>query len=254
MTATPLVRLQNISVQIKGQPLLENIQLDLNPGEIITIIGPNGAGKSTLAKVVLGLLKPSSGVVVKQPGVRIGYMPQKFHVDPSLPITVKRFMQLAHNSQHWEMALSRTDIRHLAEQPLATLSGGEMQRVLLARAVQIGPQLLVLDEPAQGVDITGQGEFYQLIRDLRDELHCGALLVSHDLHLVMAATDEVICLNRHICCAGHPEKVSNDPAFVHLFGNQTARSLAVYHHHHDHHHHTDGTIADGSECTKHHHA
>jgi len=253
MTATPLVHLQNVSVQIKGHPLLENINLDLNLGKIITIIGPNGAGKSTLAKVVLGLMKPSSGLVIQQPGTRIGYMPQKFHVDPSMPITVKRFMQLAHNPDQWEMALTRTATKHLENQPLATLSGGEMQRVLLARAVQIGPQLLVLDEPAQGVDVTGQGEFYQLIRDLRDEFHCGALLVSHDLHLVAAATDEVICLNRHICCAGHPEKVSNDPAFVNLFGTQAARSLAVYQHHHNHHH-TDGTIADGSECTKHHYA
>ncbi len=254
MTQTPLVRLQDISISISGQILLEHIHVDINPGEIITVIGPNGAGKSTLAKLVLGLLKPTSGLLVRQPGLRIGYVPQKFHVDPSLPMTVKRFLQLADNASDWQSALERVDVYQLANQPLSTLSGGEMQRVLLARAIQIRPQLLVLDEPAQGVDVTGQAEFYQLIRDLRDELKCGTLLVSHDLHLVMAATDQVLCLNRHVCCAGHPETVSNDPAFIHLFGNQAARSLAVYHHHHDHHHHTDGTIADGSECTKHSHA
>ncbi|WP_020407042.1 zinc ABC transporter ATP-binding protein ZnuC [Hahella ganghwensis] len=254
MIQTPLVRLQDVTISINEQTLLENIQLDINPGEIITVIGPNGAGKSTLAKLVLGLLKPSSGILIHQPKLRIGYVPQKFHVDPSLPMTVKRFLRLAENASNWEQALARVDITHLASQPLSTLSGGEMQRVLLARAIQIQPQLLVLDEPAQGVDVTGQAEFYQLIRSLRDELSCGTLLISHDLHLVMAATDQVLCLNRHVCCAGHPETVSNDPAFIHLFGDQAARALAVYHHHHDHHHHTDGTIAEGSECTRQNHA
>ncbi|WP_431687745.1 zinc ABC transporter ATP-binding protein ZnuC [Hahella sp. NBU794] len=249
MNAPPLIRLQDVTVEIQGRTLIENVTFDINPGEIITVIGPNGAGKSTLAKALLGIQALSRGEVLRRPGLKIGYMPQRFHIDASLPLTVKRFLQLAHNPQRWREALQRVEMEHVAKQPMHTLSGGELQRVLLARALQRAPDLLVLDEPAQGVDVTGQAELYRLIRSLRDELHCGALLVSHDLHLVMASTDQVLCLNRHICCAGHPEKVSNEPAFINLFGTQAARSLAVYHHHHDHHHHADGTVAAGSECS-----
>jgi zinc transport system ATP-binding protein len=246
----PLVSLRDVSLQFGERHILKNIDLDLHPTEIMTVIGPNGAGKSSLARIILGLIKPTAGKLLRRADLRIGYVPQKFHVDSAFPVSVKRFLQLAANRNNWQSSLQQTGTLALAEQPLSSLSGGELQRVLLSRALQLRPHLLVLDEPAQGIDIGGQMEFYQLIKAARDDIQCSILLISHDLHFVMAATDQVLCLNTHICCAGHPEIVANDPSFVHLFGDQTARSVAVYHHHHDHHHHIDGTIANGSECHK----
>ncbi|MDP1931722.1 MAG: ATP-binding cassette domain-containing protein, partial [Gammaproteobacteria bacterium] len=194
----------------------------------------------------LGLLKQQSGTITKAPELRIGYMPQKLHIDPTMPMTVKRFLQLARytGTEPIQKILNEVKISHLMDQPLGAISGGELQRVLLARALSQSPQLLVLDEPAQGVDVAGQAELYQLIGEIRDRHRCGVLMISHDLHLVMATTDEVICLNHHICCHGKPEHVSIDPSYLALFGKKEAKSLAIYTHHHNHNHDIAGEIIE----------
>ncbi len=205
------------------------------------MIGPNGAGKTTLVRIMLGLQKPDSGLVRQAPGLRIGYMPQKLHIDPTLPLSVAGFLALADpDPDKGARALEKTGIPHLRRQSVYSLSGGETQRLLLARALLRRPGLLVLDEPVQGVDVNGQEALYQLITRIRDETGCGILMVSHDLHLVMAGTDEVLCLNGHICCHGSPAAVSADPAYRELFGVRTA----PYTHHHDHDHSLHGDIVD----------
>ena len=240
-----LIQLENVGVAFSGQPVLQQVQLALRAGEIVTLIGPNGAGKTTLVRTVLGLLKPDSGTVRRKPRLRIGYMPQKLHVDATLPLSVLRFLRLVPGVDRAaaQAALAEVGAEQVLDSPLQSISGGELQRVLLARALLREPQLLVLDEPVQGVDVAGQAELYRLITQLRDRHGCGVLMVSHDLHLVMSATDQVVCLNRHVCCSGHPEQVSNDPAFVELFG-QDAKSLAIYHHHHDHSHDLHGEVVE----------
>ncbi|MBF7728822.1 zinc ABC transporter ATP-binding protein ZnuC [Pseudomonas sp. N040] len=251
--STPLLRLQGITVQFAGQAVLQDVQLQVDAGEIVTLIGPNGAGKTTLVRAVLGLLKPDSGTLWRKPRLRIGYMPQKLTVDPTLPLSVLRFLRLVPGVDRTSAlaALAEVGAEQVIDSPLQRISGGELQRVLLARALLRKPELLVLDEPVQGVDVAGQAELYRLITRLRDRYHCGVLMVSHDLHLVMSTTDQVICLNRHVCCSGHPEQVSGDPAFVELFG-QDARSLAIYHHHHDHSHDLHGAVrqphSHGPDC------
>ena len=231
--ARPLLSLRNIEKSFAGQSILHDVSIDLMPGRLLSLIGPSGCGKTTLVKVALDLIKPDSGNVIRAPDLTIGYMPQKLAIDPTLPLRVDRFLQLADRDKNACVeALEETGAAHLAQRPLRTLSGGETQRVLLARALLRKPDLLVLDEPVQGVDVTGQEALYKLISDIRTHLHCAILMVSHDLHLVMAATDEVVCLNRHICCQGSPEQVSVDPAFVELFGSRQA----LYTHHHDHKH------------------
>ena len=239
----PLIRLQQVSVGFRQESVLENVQLTVNAGEIVTLIGPNGAGKTTLVRAVLGLLKPDSGSVWRKPRLRIGYMPQKLTVDPTLPLSVLRFLRLVPGvDRHTALAaLAEVGAEQVIDSPLQNISGGELQRVLLARALLREPELLVLDEPVQGVDVAGQAELYRLITELRDRHGCGVLMVSHDLHLVMSATDRVVCLNRHVCCSGHPDQVSGDPAFRALFGND-ARSLAIYHHQHDHQHDLHGSV------------
>ncbi|TRO13397.1 zinc ABC transporter ATP-binding protein ZnuC [Ectopseudomonas mendocina] len=238
-----LIRLDGVAVSFKGQPVLDDVQLSVQPGEIVTLIGPNGAGKTTLVRVVLGLLQPERGSVQRTPRLRIGYMPQKLHVDATLPLSVLRFLRLVPGVDRMRAlaALAEVGAEQVIDSPLQSISGGELQRVLLARALLREPQLLVLDEPVQGVDVAGQAELYRLISRLRERHGCGVLMVSHDLHLVMSATDQVVCLNRHVCCSGHPEQVSGDPAFIELFG-QDARSLAIYHHHHDHDHDLHGGV------------
>ncbi|GGH90707.1 zinc ABC transporter ATP-binding protein ZnuC [Pseudomonas fluvialis] len=238
-----LIRLHDVTVQFAGQAVLEGVNLDLQAGEIVTLIGPNGAGKTTLVRVVLGLLRPSQGSVWRQSRLRIGYMPQKLSVEATLPLSVLRFLRLVAGvgRAEAEAALAEVGAEQVLNSPLQAISGGELQRVLLARALLRKPQLLVLDEPVQGVDVAGQAELYRLIGRLRERYGCGVLMVSHDLHLVMSATDQVICLNRHVCCSGHPEQVGADPAFHALFG-QDARSLAVYQHHHDHQHDLHGGV------------
>ncbi|POP76081.1 zinc ABC transporter ATP-binding protein ZnuC [Pseudomonas syringae] len=240
-----LIRLDKVAVTLSGQNVLDDIQLSVKPGEIVTLIGPNGAGKTTLVRAVLGLLKPDSGSVWRKPKLRVGYMPQKLHVDQTLPLSVLRFLRLVPGVDRTAAAsaLEEVGAGKVIDSPIQGISGGEMQRVLLARALLRKPELLVLDEPVQGVDVAGQAELYSLITRLRDRHQCGVLMVSHDLHLVMSTTDQVVCLNRHVCCSGHPEQVSHDPAFVELFGNN-AQSLAIYHHHHDHAHDLHGAVVN----------
>ncbi|KAA6050995.1 MULTISPECIES: zinc ABC transporter ATP-binding protein ZnuC [Pantoea] len=239
-----LVTLDDISVTFAQRHVLAGISLTLQPGKILTLLGPNGAGKSTLVRTVLGLLTPDRGSVQRAPGLRIGYVPQKLHIDPTLPVTVERFMRLTGGSRRADIlpALKRVQAGHLLQAPLQKLSGGETQRVLLARALLNQPQLLVLDEPTQGVDVNGQVALYDLIDQLRRELNCGVLMVSHDLHLVMAKTDEVLCLNHHICCSGTPEAVSQHPEFIAMFGPRGAQQLAIYRHQHNHRHDLQGRI------------
>lgn len=245
--APPLVCVRNISYRVGERQILRDISLDIHAGQIITLIGPNGAGKTTLVKLILGLLSPGGGTLQRHRPLRIGYMPQRLQVDASMPVSVARFLRLPAHARHDRItsALAEVGAGHLLDARLHTLSGGEIQRVLLARALIQEPELLVLDEPVQGVDINGQAELYRLISSIRDRHGCGILMVSHDLHLVMSSTDEVLCLNQHICCHGHPEQVSNDPAYLELFGRQEAEALAIYTHHHNHHHDLDGEVIAG---------
>ena len=241
---TSILELKHVGVTLSGKAIIDHIDLSIADNEIVSLIGPNGAGKTTLVKVVLGLIKPTSGKVSKQKGLRIGYMPQKLQIDPTIPLNVKSFLAVSKtaDAQQIDAVLLQVKITHLATHPMQALSGGELQRVLLARALLRSPQLLVLDEPAQGVDINGQAELYNLITEIRDEYRCAVLMVSHDLHLVMSSTDRVICLNHHVCCSGHPEHVSNDPAYHELFGLEKTDGLALYAHHHDHDHDEHGNI------------
>jgi zinc transport system ATP-binding protein len=244
-----LINASNISLEIEQRQILNNISLQVAKEQIVTLIGPNGAGKTSLVKIVLGLVKPSSGTVTLRKNLRVGYMPQRLHIDPSMPVSVDRFLKLAVNVNRSEIGgvLKEVGASALLNSQLHSLSGGELQRVLLARALIQAPQLLVLDEPVQGVDVNGQAELYRLIENIRTRHKCGILLVSHDLHLVMSATDEVICLNQHVCCHGHPEQVSNDPAYLELFGKKDAETLAVYTHHHNHSHDLGGDIVEKRE-------
>lgn len=239
-----LVQLENVSVSLGQRHVLSNVSLTLSPSKILTLLGPNGAGKSTLVKVVLGLITPDSGSIRRDTSLRIGYVPQKLHLDVTLPLTVGRFLCLRPGIVKADIlhALKRVQVAHLINAPMQKLSGGEAQRVLLARAILKQPQLLVLDEPAQGVDVNGQAALYDLIDKLRQELYCSVLIVSHDLHLVMAKTDEVLCLNQHICCSGTPEVVSLHPEFIAMFGPRGAEQLGIYRHHHNHRHDLQGRI------------
>ena len=242
---TNLVSLENISVSFGQRRVLSDVSLDLKPGKILTLLGTNGAGKSTLVRVVLGLVAPDSGLIKRDRQLRIGYVPQKLHLDATLPLTVSRFLRLRPDTRKEDIllpALKRVQAGHLIDAPLQKLSGGETQRVLLARALLNKPQLLVLDEPTQGVDVNGQVALYDLIDQLRKELDCAVLMVSHDLHLVMAKTDEVLCLNHHICCSGTPEVVSMHPEFISMFGPRGAEQLGIYRHHHNHRHDLQGRI------------
>src|SRR5690554_1587830 len=253
-----LANLEGVTVQFDDRLVVNRVSLTVHRDDIITIIGPNGAGKTTLIKTVLGLQRATSGKVSRAPGLVTGYVPQHLTLEATLPLSVRRFMLLSGKPlAECEAALQRTGVAHLLDDSVHHLSGGEKQRLLLARALARQPDLLVLDEPAQGVDINGQAALYELIRHLRDELNCGVIMISHDLHLVMAATDKVICLNQHICCSGHPADISHDPAFIETFGPQVAESLAVYHHHHNHRHNLHGDVVAGSEphgaCNHEHH-
>ncbi|KPD02880.1 zinc ABC transporter ATP-binding protein ZnuC [Moellerella wisconsensis] len=239
-----LLSLKNISVSFGERHVLQDVTFSLHKGEILTLLGPNGAGKSTIVRIVLGLIPPSSGKIERPRNLSIGYVPQKLYLDATMPLTVKRFMLLKPKVKTKDIlpALMRVKAEHLIEQPMQKLSGGETQRVLLARALLNQPDLLVLDEPTQGVDINGQVALYDLINQLRTELNCGVLMVSHDLHLVMAKTDKVLCINGHICCSGTPEVVSLHPEFIAMFGYRGAQQIGVYRHHHNHQHDLEGNI------------
>jgi zinc transport system ATP-binding protein len=227
-----------------GQDILQDIDIDICPGEIVTLIGPNGAGKTTLVRVLLGLEAPDAGTLVRRRDLIVGYVPQRFDIDRAIPLTAARFVALAGRAEEpiIAAALAEVGAGELAERQLAELSGGELQRVMIARALSRSPSLLVLDEPVRGVDYAGGTELYALIGRLRSARNLGVLLVSHDLHVVMAQSDRVICLNRHVCCSGVPQTVAQHPEYVRLFGPQAARGLAVYHHQHDHRHDLAGKV------------
>lgn len=246
----PLVTLDNAGLSRNGRWLVRGVSLTVDPGEIVTLIGPNGSGKSTTAKMALGIVDPDEGTAVKRPELSVAYVPQKLAIDWTLPLAVDRFLRLTGriSRKDADEAMAATGVSHLAKAEVRTLSGGEFQRVLLARAIARKPGLLVLDEPVQGVDFTGEIALYDLIREIRDDLNCGVLLISHDLHVVMAATDRVICLNGHVCCSGTPTAVASSAEYKALFGARAASTLAVYEHSHDHVHLPDGRVqhADGS--------
>ena len=232
-----------IHVALGGREILSGVEVSVSDGEIVTLIGPNGAGKTTAVRVILGLQEADRGRVYRRPGISIGYMPQRLSLDPALPMTVGRFLALTDSgSGRRKRALDEAGVGGALDTPLSDVSGGELRRVLLARALLRDPDLLVLDEPAQGVDVGGQADLYRLIGRLRETRGCGVLLVSHDLTMVMAETDHVICLNRHVCCAGRPETVARDPSYAALFGERAAPAFAVYQHRHDHSHHADGSV------------
>ena len=237
-----LVEAKDVSLSLSGRKILDAVDIRVHAGEILAMIGPNGAGKTTLVRIILGLLKPDTGRCFSAPELCIGYMPQRIVVDPILPLTVQRFLTLSHRATEQQLCqvLDEVGVERLLKSPVQHISGGEMQRVLLARALLRKPDLLVLDEPVQGVDVTGQAELFDLIANIRDRHGCGILMVSHDLHLVMAKADRVLCLNQHVCCSGHPETVSSDPSYLELFGSYP--SMALYTHKHDHCHGLHGRV------------
>ena len=238
-----LVKLRNAGFQINDKWLVKNVSLQVEKGKIVTLIGPNGSGKSTTAKIALGIYKKIDGSVEKNTD-KIGYVPQKISIDWTLPLRVYDFMLLTENLDEETInnALSLTGVTHLKNKNLGDLSGGEFQRVLLARAISKKPELLVLDEPVQGVDFTGEIALYELIKKISDELNCGILLISHDLHTVMSATDHVVCLNGHVCCSGSPIDVAKNNEYKALFGEQASQILSRYEHRHDHVHTSEGEI------------
>ena len=238
-----LVKLKDVGLKRNDKWLVKGVSLVVEKGKIITLIGPNGSGKSTTAKIALGLHKNIEGEVQKLTN-KIGYVPQKISIDWTLPLRVKDFMLLTDdlNDKLIDEALTLTGVDHLKNKNLGNLSGGEFQRVLLARAISKKPELLVLDEPVQGVDFTGEIALYELIKKISEELNCGILLISHDLHTVMSATDFVLCLNGHVCCSGTPKDVAMNNEYKVLFGEQASQTLSIYEHKHDHTHFDDGEI------------
>ena len=248
-----LISMDGVGVKRGDKWLVSGIDLSIARGEIVTLIGPNGSGKSTTAKVATGVLKASRGEITRIPGLKIGYVPQKLTIDWTLPLTVQRLMTLTGRFPKTQIsaALEAVGVGHLAKSSVQTLSGGEFQRVLLARAMIRTPDLLVLDEPVQGVDFAGEVALYDLIKNIRDETGCGILMISHDLHIVMAETDTVICLNGHVCCTGSPDLVAQNPEYVKLFGTNASGALAVYQHNHDHAHLPDGRVQHADGCVTH---
>jgi zinc transport system ATP-binding protein len=239
---------KDVSLNVDGRLILDHVSLDVRRGEIVTVIGPNGAGKSTLIRVMLGLRPLTSGKIIRSPNLSVGYVPQSFPHAVNVPMNVERLLRLTLKPAPVDIdrALEEVGIAHLKMARVASLSGGELQRALLARALLRQPDLLVLDEPVQAVDFIGEMKLYELISNIRKTHGCGILMVSHDLHMVMAESDHVVCLNGHVCCEGGPEKVQADPEFAKLFGPSAARMIAAYAHHHDHdheshahHHHHD---------------
>ena len=235
---TPLIDMQSMTVKFDQNLILDSINFSISAGEIVTLVGPNGAGKSTFLRSIIGSVPITSGSIVVKPGLRIGYVPQRMHIDPTLPITVLRFLNLLRSVslEECQEALTKAGIIKLLNQQMSDLSGGELQRVLLASALTSRPELLVLDEANQGLDHLGSVSFYQQIEEVCRELGCAILMVSHDLHVVMAASDRVLCLNSHICCEGSPEHVAQSPEYHSLFGKQSLGTMAIYRHDHDHDH------------------
>ena len=240
----PLVKLENAGVYKSSKWLVKGISFEVNNGQIVTLIGPNGSGKTTTAKMILNILNADEGLVTSNTN-KMAYVPQKINIDWTMPLRVIDFMKITssiNNAQITE-ALTLTGVEKLLYDEVHNLSGGEFQRVLIARAVAKKPELLVLDEPVQGVDFNGEIALYNLIKKISDKLNCGILLISHDMHFVMSATDHVICLNGHICCSGTPSSVVKNPAYIKLFGEHNAETLSYYQHHHDHSHNNEGSVS-----------
>ena len=240
-----LVKLENAGVYKSSKWLVKGISFEINNGQIVTLIGPNGSGKTTTAKMILNILNADEGLVTSNTN-KMAYVPQKINIDWTMPLRVIDFMKITssiNNAQITE-ALTLTGVEKLLYDEVHNLSGGEFQRVLIARAVAKKPELLVLDEPVQGVDFNGEIALYNLIKKISDKLNCGILLISHDMHFVMSATDHVICLNGHICCSGTPSSVVKNPAYIKLFGEHNAETLSYYQHHHDHSHNNDGSVSN----------
>ncbi|CUI58327.1 ATP-binding cassette domain-containing protein [Cognatishimia activa] len=233
-----LLSTKNMSVRLGGHTALRNVDFSIASGEIVTIVGPNGSGKSTLLKALIGAVKPTQGSLERRPGLRIGYVPQKLHIDPTLPISVRRFLSLPKKNSDAEInaALARVGASDLLSKQMFALSGGQFQRTLLARALLEKPDIFVLDEPTTGLDQPGSAALYNLIEELRHETGAAVLMVSHELHVVMSASDRVICLNGHVCCHGTPDVVASAPEYRALFGTGTQGALALYRHEHNHSH------------------
>lgn len=229
-----LILVKNIYVNLNNHSILSNISFSIKHNKILTLIGPNGAGKSTLVRIILRLLKPTSGTITSLYKIRIGYVPQQLYFNIPFTITVDRFMKLFQNAKNvtTESVLKKLKIQHLKKCFIQKLSGGELQKVLLARSLLNNPHLLILDEPDQGLDTSGQLFLYKMINEIKIELKCAIFMVSHDLNLVMAKTDEVICLNNHICCSGTPEVVSKNINFISMFGINNNKEMALYKHNH----------------------
>ncbi len=251
-----LLQTSKLGVFRDGRWLVRGVNLTVRKGEIVTLIGPNGSGKTTTVRAALGLLKPDEGSVNRAEDCRVAYVPQKLSIDRSLPLTANRFMRLTGplSDNAARDALQEAGVSHLADADIHNLSGGEFQRVMLARAFARKPDLLVLDEPVQGVDFAGEEALYRLIGEYRDQTGCGILMISHDLHVVMAATNTVICLNGHVCCSGSPQSVASSPDYAMLFGPQASDAIAFYQHRHDHTHLPDGRVrhSDGRISDDHH--
>ncbi len=240
----PLIKGEKLTLIRGGRKIVQNVSIAISPGEIVTLIGPNGAGKTSLVRMLLGLVSPDSGTITRTPELTIGYVPQRFAVDPIVPLTVGRFLKLSgRGSNQTGSLLEEVGAAHLCDAQISALSGGEFQRVLLAKALMGNPQLLVLDEPAQNVDFSGEAELYRLIETIRDTRGCGILMISHNLHVVLAASDRVVCLNHHVCCSGVPESVARHPEYERLFGAKAAQAFAIYSHSHDHEHDLSGKVA-----------
>lgn len=242
-----LISVKDLSVTYGANTVLRHVSLNLDPGEIVTIVGPNGSGKTSLLRAIIGATRPSSGKITLKPGLKIGYVPQRLHIDQTLPITVERFLRLADRIPRTacKAALESAGVPDLMTRQMSQLSGGQFQRVLLARALINQPDVLLLDEATQGLDQRGSAAFYQQIETVRRDTGCAVLMISHELHVVMSASDRVICLNGHVCCEGTPAVVASAPEYRALFGTGTGGALALYRHEHDHGHDHDHPQAHG---------
>lgn len=235
-----LIKAENIYKNFGNRKILENISISIKAGQIITILGPNGGGKSTLAKILCNIQSKDGGKIWKKEGLKIGYMPQKFRINSNIPLTVKYFLQLhvhtkISNEKLFKVA-EEVGISHILDSSIHDVSGGERQRLMLARTLLEDPELLILDEPEQGVDINGQIEIYKLLKKINRKKNTAILMIAHDLHFVLNSTDYVVCLNHHICCEGKPEDLRNNESYTNLFGKEATKILTLYHHHHDHSH------------------